>query len=78
MPTVYVLSKTKTKKYHNVSSDNYHFYVREKSLYVDCMGGFSEWSHFSVKSRAFCTVSIKTYYPNKPFYQKSVVHMSKI
>ena len=46
------------------SSDNYHFYIREKLLYVDCMGGFSEWSHFRVKSRAFCTVSIKTYYPN--------------
>ena len=38
----------KNKKYHNVSSDNYHFYIREKSLYVDCIGGFSEWSHFSV------------------------------
>ena len=61
MPTAYVLSKTKKiKKYQNVSSDNHHFYIREKSLYIDCMGGFSDWSHFSVKSRAFCTVSIKT------------------
>ena len=51
--------QNKNKKCHNVSSDNYHFYIREKSLYVDCIGGFSEWSHFSVKSRAFCTVSIK-------------------